>query len=545
MSFRERHSIAFLNITQSLAVINDNIYRFVMAYMLIDILGKSQTTFILSFAGATYVVPFLLFSSWAGVLADRFSKQRLVILMKFVELALMIAAIFVFVARHTWATYLILFFMATRDAIFSPSKYGIIPELVPREKVSRSNGIISGTTYLSIILGTFFASLFTEATHRNYPLIGGITSLIAFIGLIAAFGIKYTKPQHTEKRFHLFFFREIFRTLKTSRKIPHLFPVINGDAFFLFIGGYTQLNVIPFVMQSLGFSEIAGGYFFLLTAFGIAVGALIAGRISRTRIEIGLSCIASAFMGITFWLLDAFAFSVGASATLLFVMGVFGGMYIVPLDSYIQVMSGDQIRGQMIGATNFLGFVWILGASACLYFFSDVFTLSASGNFTIIGFFSIIAAFILMFRLSDYFFSFLSSKFLFRLLRFHPPAKATLASVEHSILIVDNARWRDVFLLPGLFPQMHMITPSTHRSFFKRLFYSIHPVRDSGAIHIALREAKILLDQGLIPCIVLHAPWPAKGTEIAREHAYPLIFVHIARDASSKLTAQFLTQENE
>src|SRR5580692_10770409 len=91
-----KHALTWLNITQFLGVINDNVFKFVMAFLLIDTLGHSEASNILSATGAIYVIPFLLFSSSAGILADKFSKQKLLVVMKVAEMAVMTLAIFAF-----------------------------------------------------------------------------------------------------------------------------------------------------------------------------------------------------------------------------------------------------------------------------------------------------------------------------------------------------------------------------------------------------------------------------------------------------------------
>src|SRR3989344_1396738 len=79
--------------------------------------------------------------------------------------------------------------------------------------------------------------------------------------------------------------------------------------FFLLIGAFTQLNIIPFAMQSLDLSEVGGGYLFLATAVGIAIGAVLAGQISKDEIEPGLSCICGFFVSLFFFFLYLFGAS--------------------------------------------------------------------------------------------------------------------------------------------------------------------------------------------------------------------------------------------
>src|SRR5689334_811425 len=88
----DKHSIHFLNIAQFMGVLNDNIFKLVISFLLIAILGQQYASTIMAVSGAVFVIPFLLFSSTAGTLADRFSKQRLMMVMKVVEMIIMLLA---------------------------------------------------------------------------------------------------------------------------------------------------------------------------------------------------------------------------------------------------------------------------------------------------------------------------------------------------------------------------------------------------------------------------------------------------------------------
>lgn len=215
--------------------------------------------------------------------------------------------------ESAFGSYTALFFMATQSAIFGPSKYGVIPELVEGKMVSKANGSMTSFTYLAIILGTFLASFITDITNKNFVFEATFCVLIAVIGFLTSLGIRRTAPQNSTKKINPFFLYEIYQTLKQSWNIPHLIPAIFGSSFFLFIGAFTQLNIIPFAMQSLHLSEVGGGYLFLATAVGIAIGAVLAGQLSKDRVELGLSCITGFFIAIFFFILYLFSWSLTAT----------------------------------------------------------------------------------------------------------------------------------------------------------------------------------------------------------------------------------------
>ena len=390
-----------LNLAQFLGVINDNVFKFTMAFLLIDAFGKEHASSILSATGAIYVIPFLLFSSSAGILADRFSKQKLLVIMKIVEMSVMVLAIFAFATISVLSCYILLFLLATHSAMFGPSKYGIIPELVENEKVSRANGLITSFTYLAIIIGTFLASFLTELTSRHFTLIAIFCFIVALGGFFSALGIKHTQPQGSQKKMNVFFVREIYRTLKASTQTRHLLPAIVGSSYFLFIGAFTQLNIIPFALQSLNLSEVTGGYLFLATALGIALGSYIAGKASKKRVELGMSCLAGLGIAFSFFLLAIFPDNLIKTVIALIFIGVLGGIFIVPFDTFIQLYSTNEKRGQTIAAANFLAFFGVLIASLALYLFNQVLYLTPAGGFAVVGLITLITTFVLMARLSD------------------------------------------------------------------------------------------------------------------------------------------------
>ena len=188
-------SFYFLNATQFLGALNDNIFKLLVIYFLINLEGPAAANSILSLAGAIFVIPFLLFSSGAGVLADKSSKRSIIVFTKILELAIMIFGLITVSVGWAFGTYAALFLMATQSAIFGPSKYGIIPELVEPKKVSKANGSLTSMTYLAIILGTFLASFITHVTNKNFVFEAGFCVFIAVIGILTSLGINRTQPQ--------------------------------------------------------------------------------------------------------------------------------------------------------------------------------------------------------------------------------------------------------------------------------------------------------------------------------------------------------------
>ena len=260
-------SFSCLNIAQFLGALNDNIYKLLTVFLLISILGSEKSNEILSAAGAVYVIPFLLFSSASGILADRFSKQRLIISLKAVEVVILVFALAVFHLKIVWGCYALLFLLAAHSAVFGPSKYGIIPELVDKQKIAKANSLITSFTYLAVIIGTFLASFLTEFTNQNYVLAVSACLVFAICGFFASLGIKKTPSQKSTKKIQIFFIREIVQTIRECRKTSLLAPSLFGVCFFLFYRSLYTTEYHPFRYSIATSFRVCRGIFISFMCF--------------------------------------------------------------------------------------------------------------------------------------------------------------------------------------------------------------------------------------------------------------------------------------
>jgi acyl-[acyl-carrier-protein]-phospholipid O-acyltransferase / long-chain-fatty-acid--[acyl-carrier-protein] ligase len=466
-------SFYFLNATQFLGALNDNVFKLLIVFLLINVEGEQYASSILAIAGAVFVIPFLFFSSAAGVLADRISKRNILVSMKISEVVLMSLSMIAIYLQSGPFCYSLLFLMAAQSTVFGPSKYGIIPELVNSKNVSKANGTINSFTYLAIIIGTFLASFISDITNKNFFLSSLACVFIALAGLLSCLGIVKTPPKGSKKRINPFFVYEIYQNLLISRKVPYLFPSILGSAYFLFLGGFTQLNIIPFAIQSLNLSEIEGGYLFLCTAIGIASGSLLAGKFCKEHPEPGLSCLAGLAVSILFFLLMLFSRFLVPVIIILILLGVAGGLFLVPFDSFIQIFSPDQKRGQIIAASNFLSFLGVLFASGFLYLISDVLFYTSASGFGWMALVTFLFTVFLTGRLSYLFFHFVSRKVLKIVYRIR---EDVAKPGDAPILILQSRKWKEAALLCIFYPQLHIITAGKkgkHFPWFHKLFQNI------------------------------------------------------------------------
>ncbi len=471
MKFSKLTSFTYLNIVQFLGGLNDNIFKLVIVYMLIDLKGTAASSTILAIAGAVFVLPFLLFSMPSGILADRHSKRNIIVFTKAMELVVMSFGLTMIYFRSTWGVYLALFFLAAQSAIFSPSKYGIIPELVHPRRLSRANGLLSLMTFLAIIFGTFLASFLIEIRHRNYVFAGSFCELIAVLGFFASLKIEPTQAKKSDSKIHLFFLYDVYKSLLLARKKQALLTIIIGCAYFWYIGAYTQLNIIPYAIQSLGLSDLYGGYLFLCTAFGIGLGSILAGTLSGKSIELGLIIWGALGISTCFVFLGFFDVHIIPVIIFLVLMGLFGGLFIVPVDTFIQYVSPVHDRGRIIASSSFLSFTGILLASATLSLFSNKLNMTSAQGFKVMGLLSFLMTIVLACFIFERFLRLFLTFFSRVLLHIHTSEKYEESERCHSLFICSYPYWIKCLALMTTSPRMIFLIahPSKHKGFIKKM----------------------------------------------------------------------------
>src|SRR5262249_2370631 len=145
----------------------------------------------LSIASTIFILPFLLFSGYAGQLADVYSKRTVLVVSKSMEIGAAALGLVAFLSGHLQLTYAVLFLIALQATFFSPAKYGILPEILPDRDLSRANGVLEMSTFVAIVLGTAVGGSLFEALKAHLWVIGLLVVGVAGVGSATSFGIPH------------------------------------------------------------------------------------------------------------------------------------------------------------------------------------------------------------------------------------------------------------------------------------------------------------------------------------------------------------------
>lgn len=371
-------TLAAMGACYALGTFTDNFYK--QAAILIA--AGSQMTGMQSIATVLFSLPFILFSAWAGAFADRLPKKTVIVGVKSLEFAALLVGGYMLMTENWGGILAVMFCMGTQSAFFSPAINGSIPENFPPPLVPKANALIKLVSTAAILGGMAAAGAVLDLRGgQNVLFLPGLDAydfgrvmaafclaLVAFAGLVAALLLKFRQAAGRQGRAQAFPWAGPVASVKQAwglRKDRELMYVLLADAWFFGIAAIAVISIAN-LSAELGYSlSTAGGMTALLMA-GVAAGALVAGRFQADNWRsllipsacgmAGMLCLA----GITPFIpreagtLDPQLVWFGAS---LLCTGFCGGMYLIPLESFIQIRPRADQKGEVIAVSNFLSFM--------------------------------------------------------------------------------------------------------------------------------------------------------------------------------------------
>jgi acyl-[acyl-carrier-protein]-phospholipid O-acyltransferase/long-chain-fatty-acid--[acyl-carrier-protein] ligase len=386
--------------SQSLGALNDNAFKLTLVLFA---LGTAATDAdkvrVSSVLTALFTLPWLVLSQPAGYLADRYRKDRVLLATKVPEMLLMGVGAAGFYLESLPLLCLTLVLMSAQSTLFSPAKYGILPEVLAPHDLSYANGVLSMTTNLAILAGTIVGVGMFDLFQGRLVWAGVVYMVLGAIGAVLSLYLPKAPPGTPHAPWPKQPIAQLSEDITALRRVPSLPSTVLGGAYFTFLGG-VLLTVIPaYGIETLRLETATAGYLPLPLVLGIASGSVAAGRLSRGRVELGLVPLGAVLMTAA-----AFDMTVGNAADSvhvlslplravvdLAILGFGAGLFNVPLAALLQQRSPESERGRLIGVGNIASNIALLVAAGATYLltyapgFQVTYTLGALTIVTILG----------------------------------------------------------------------------------------------------------------------------------------------------------------
>ena len=349
-----------LVITQFQGAFNENALKNLVVFLILGMaVEKSDRDQLVLIVGTLFSVPFILFSMTGGFLADRYSKRSVTIWTKIFEIAVMALAIAGLAWQNLHLEMAAVFLASTQAALFGPSKYGLLPELLPEPRLSWGNGVLELGTFLAIIAGGVAGAFLADFFQAHQGWSGLVFLVLSFVGLVFSFGITKVPAADPTKKFRANPIGDLWEQGRLIRKDRVLWLAVLGNTYFWFLGALLTANIVFYGSDVLHISSTRTGILQAAVAIGIGLGSLTAGYLSGGKVEYGLIPLGSVGMTVFGILLSAHSLSFAHVLALLTALGFSAGFFAVPVNALIQHRPDEKDKGGVIAAANLLSFVGI------------------------------------------------------------------------------------------------------------------------------------------------------------------------------------------
>jgi acyl-[acyl-carrier-protein]-phospholipid O-acyltransferase/long-chain-fatty-acid--[acyl-carrier-protein] ligase len=362
---------------------SDNVFKFLVLFLINRMVPEAERDGYISLVLATFSLPFLLFAMTGGYLADRYQKSLVVRATKVMEVAVMCLGALGLWMQSLPVLFGVVFLTSVQSAFFGPSKYGLLPELLPESRLSWGNGIFGLGTFTAIIVGGIVAGVLAESLPVGEVWFAGLGLVVlATVGWVFSRQLPAGIQASPEKRYQINFLGQVWANLQSVRRDRVLLFAILGSVYFWFIGAlFGEPTILVYGRDVLSLTATEIGVLRSCLAVGIALGSVGAGVLSGKKIEYGLVPLGALGLSVCAGLMAIPGWATWQVAVLLGAMGVSGGFFMVPVNALIQHRPKREEKGSVIATSEWLSSAGIFVAAGVFWLLREILGMSAANIF--------------------------------------------------------------------------------------------------------------------------------------------------------------------
>ena len=366
--------------SQFFSAFNENLVRNMLAMIILFKVGADNAGPLVTLALAVFILPSIVFSGLGGQLADSHDKARVARWLKLAEMVVQAVAAAGYWFDSIVALYAALFLLGLIATLYTPIKYGILPDHLRRDELTAGNALVEGAGFVAILLGLAAGGL-TGLEGISKPMVVAELVVVAVLCLVSTWFIPSAPSSVPNLRIGRNLLGSTLSMIGDLRRDRRMWVGALGSSWF-WLSGSVSLVLIPVVVkQRIGAGVEVETAISLFFAVGVGVGSLLAGWLSRGRIVLKHAPWAVALMGV--FLLDAgWVTSTAPDATQQLSLGAFlrggtglrlvidlmglacaGGLFSVPVFSAVQSWAAPERRARVVAGVGVLNALFmIIGA---------------------------------------------------------------------------------------------------------------------------------------------------------------------------------------
>ncbi len=342
-----------------------------IAFKIFD--GSTQVVWV-SIINALIIIPFLLLFTVSGYLSDKYNKKDILIYGAISSFVLSILMVLSYLSGNFYVAMSGLFLLAIQSAVYSPAKFGLVIDIYGKKNLSNGNAVLQAISMIAILFSIASASFVFENFYNvnnlsslttKEELLDAILPLTYYIlpvafceMLVSLIFLRRVGTNYVKNESLTLDTKELFKGKLLAKNIGIIFS--NNIIFLSVIGlsvfwGVSQglMAVFPsFAKQYLGITDV-----FVIngvigaSGIGIAIGSILYSKISKHYIEVGTIPLAITGMSFMIYIstIVETPFLLGLSFLL---FGMFGGLFVVPLNALIQFNAKKRVIGTILAGNN-------------------------------------------------------------------------------------------------------------------------------------------------------------------------------------------------
>ncbi|HZP19750.1 MAG TPA: acyl-[ACP]--phospholipid O-acyltransferase [Bauldia sp.] len=367
---------------QFFAAFNDNFLKNALTFVILFKVASSGSAVLVTLAGAVFIAPFFFLSGLAGQLADRYDKAIIARRLKLTEIGAAAVAVIGFLLQSVPVLFAALLLFGILAALFTPTKYGLLPDHLRTEELPSGNALVEAATFLAILTGTISGGL---AAARG---VGPLPFVVLVMGFAAlSWWAARAIPPTGEAAPHLHVDRNVFRSTGMLVRLiwndPRIWRGGLMVSWFWTLGAVILALLPVLIKDTLGGGEGVVTVCLAVFSVGIGAGSIAAAWLSGGRIlllpvpiaalamglfllDLGLAASAATPPAAEQGIADFFGNGPGWHYAADFLgIAFFGGIFIVPVFAAVQHWALPEQRARVIGAVNVVSSgAMVLGAIA-------------------------------------------------------------------------------------------------------------------------------------------------------------------------------------
>lgn len=371
-----------LFVAQGIGAFNDNLFRSALSMLFIFGLSREvmpNPEFTNTLSAGLLIIPFFLFSAFAGQLADKYDKALIARRVKLAEIGIVALASYSLFQNNVPLQLFCVFLAGVQSTFFGPIKYSILPQYLTKDELLGGNGMIEMGTFVSVLLGTITGTaLILHVSGASFVSVFMISLAVLAYG--AAWFMPPAPSAQPDMKINYNFVSETWIVLRQAAEKRDVFLAILGISWFWFLGVVFLTQILPFAKNDLHADEQTGPLILALFSVATGFGSIYCNKLLNGKVTVKYVPVAAVLM--TLFIVDLYfaagqvgrLHQTGTPATpaqlLSSVAGIralfdlaavafCSGLFVVPLYAVTQMRTPFYRRARVIGANNIMNAIFM------------------------------------------------------------------------------------------------------------------------------------------------------------------------------------------